>query len=245
MWERVRTLLYRLPLVQQLGIQLLVGLIIGLVCIGLFALLAGKVAEQDLLVRIDTALAIELHSQNTTDTVGLYRALSWMGQTGMWILGVLVGLFFLVRRQWLHLAVWAIAMLGATTFNDVLKDTFARVRPVFPDPFATEPTFGFPSGHAVMSTVGYGLLAYFLWHAVRSPIARILIVFVAVMLIVLTGISRLMLGVHYLSDVLAGFAVGGVWLSVCITAMDTIKRRKRAGDPAAQEPTGMQSSSAR
>ncbi len=239
MLERIRTLLYRLPLVEHLGVQLLVGLIISLACIGAFAAIADEVLEQDTLVQIDTEVANELHGQATPASIQMYRVISWIGMEGLWILGALTALYFLLRRQRLHLAIWITALIGGTLLNNVLKLVFARARPVFADPFVIEQNFSFPSGHAMMSLIGFGLFAYFGWHALRTSIGRIILVFAAAMLILLVGISRMTLGVHYLSDVVAGFAAGGVWLSACITALNTIQRRKRAGDPAAQEQTGI------
>src|SRR5690606_37445814 len=85
-------------------------------------------------------------------------------------------------------------------------------------------SFSFPSAHAMTSLITYGLLAYFLWHTVHNRIIRILIVFAATMLVILIGISRMTLGVHYLSDVLGGFMAGGIWLGVCIAALSILHR---------------------
>ncbi|MBK9749197.1 MAG: phosphatase PAP2 family protein [Chloroflexi bacterium] len=239
MFERIRSLLYRLPLVEHLGIQLLIGLLISLACLGVFAAIADEVREQELLVRIDTEVANELHAQATPSSIQFYRLVSWIGMEGLWITGGGLGLYFLLRRQWLHLAIWIAALIGGTLLNNVLKLIFARARPVFADPFVIERNFSFPSGHAMMSLIGFGLLTYFAWSLLRTSIGRIILVFAALMLILLVGISRMTLGVHYLSDVVAGFAAGGVWLAACLTALNTIQRRKRAGDPAAQEQTGL------
>ena len=74
------------------------------------------------------------------------------------------------------------------------------------------------------SLITYGILAYFLWHEVHNRIVRILIVFAAALLVILVGISRMTLGVHYLSDVLGGFMAGGIWLGICIAAFSILQR---------------------
>ncbi len=239
MFERIRKFLYRLPLVEHLGIQLLIGLLVSFALIGVFAAIAEDVVEQEELVQIDVAFADALHSLATPTSTEMYRILSFIGMEGLWITGVVVALYFLLRKQRLHFAIWLLALVGGTLLNNALKLVFARSRPVFIDPFVVEHNFSFPSGHAMMSLIGFGLFAYFVFQALHSHLARIFVVFTAVMLVMLIGISRMALGVHYFSDVMAGFAAGGVWLAACITAMNTIKRRKQAGDPVAQEKTGI------
>ncbi len=78
----------------------------------------------------------------------------------------------------------------------------------------------------MLSLIAYGMLTYFGVLALQTWRARTAVVFAAVMLVVLIGISRMYIGVHYFSDVVAGFAAGGVWLSALITGMETIRRRK-------------------
>ncbi|MBE2271104.1 MAG: phosphatase PAP2 family protein [Anaerolinea sp.] len=235
MIDALRRLLNRLPLVEHLSIQLVVGLAISLVCLGIFGALADEVGEQETMVEIDVALANALHAEATPLSTDIFILISWIGMPGLWLLGVGVGLLFLLRREFLHLAIWVAALAGGTLLNTLLKLIFARPRPVFVEPLVIEQNFSFPSGHAMQSLIAFGLFAYFLWHSVQNRSARILIVFAAVLLIVLIGISRMTLGVHYLSDVIAGFAAGGLWLAACITALDTLERRRQRGDLQAQQ----------
>jgi membrane-associated phospholipid phosphatase len=238
----LRNFLRRLPLVEYLSVQLVIGILISLLCLWAFYSLADEVVEQENLTAFDLALANELHGAATPDSTTVYRMISYIGLPGLWYVGVAVGVFFLVRKQWLHLGVWIVALIGGGLLNNALKLFFARPRPVFTDPFVIEQNFSFPSGHAMSAFIGYGLLAYFIWKRLSNHrYLRLLIVFLTVLLIVLIGISRMTLGVHYFSDVLAGYAAGGVWLVACITAMNTIYRRKRAGDPAAQKEMDLSS----
>jgi len=110
--------------------------------------------------------------------------------------------------------------------NFLLKAVFARPRPTFSDPLATALYYSFPSGHAMMSLIAYGLLGYFLFNALPERWQRVVVSAGLIVLILLIGFSRIYLGVHYLSDVLAGFAVGGLWLSFCITAMNYLQGRQ-------------------
>ena len=101
--------------------------------------------------------------------------------------------------------------------NLVLKLAFHRPRPDVA--FVEIDTYSFPSGHAMVSTAAYGALAYIAWAYVRSPRRRMLLVIGTTVLVALICFSRLYLGVHYLSDVLAGAAGGVFWLSVSVAIM--------------------------
>jgi membrane-associated phospholipid phosphatase len=90
-----------------------------------------------------------------------------------------------------------------------------------------ETSYSFPSGHATMSLICYGMLAYYAVLTLRTWRAKTAVVFGAALLVLLTDFSRLYLGVHYFSDVVGGFASAGVWLSVLITGSEIIRRRNK------------------
>jgi membrane-associated phospholipid phosphatase len=127
-------------------------------------------------------------------------------------------------RRWLLFGTWVIAAGGSGVFLLLLKAFFARPRPYFEQPLLLETYYSFPSGHAMEAVVLYGTLAYFALLALRTRWTRAGVVFGTSLLVLLIGISRMYLGVHYLSDVMAGFAAGGVWLSTCITVMEFVRR---------------------
>jgi undecaprenyl-diphosphatase len=117
-------------------------------------------------------------------------------------------------------------LAGGEALDQLLKELFARPRPSFVDPLLLETGYSFPSGHAMMSLVTSGMLAYFAVLALQSWRARVAVIFGAALLALLIGFSRIYLGVHYFSDVVAGFAAGAIWLSILITGMEIIRRRK-------------------
>ncbi|WP_395406963.1 phosphatase PAP2 family protein [Pseudoduganella sp. UC29_106] len=102
--------------------------------------------------------------------------------------------------------------------------TSAHVRG-FDEPLLTLATYSFPSGHTVAATLFYGLLACYLVMRGRRwlPVAG------ATLMVLLVACSRMYLGVHYLSDVLAAVAEGVAWLAICVTGMSTWRRRREAG----------------
>jgi undecaprenyl-diphosphatase len=223
----------RLTITQHVSLRLLVGLAICIACLRIFAELVEEVFTEQEFARIDLGLANELHAAATPSAHTFFLVVTTFGFQVVWIVGVTVGLYFLWRRRWLRLIVWLAALAGGEALNFLLKAWFARPRPQFADPLAVALYYSFPSGHAMMSLITYGLLAYFLFIGLPRRWQRVPAVAALILLILLIGFSRLYLGVHYLSDILAGFVVGGLWLSVCITAMNFVlerrERRKRSG----------------
>src|SRR5439155_11355775 len=112
-----------------------------------------------------------------------------------------------------------------------LKNLFERERPLFRDLLIVETTKSFPSGHSMGSFFGYGLIAYFLVLMLPRVWLRVCAVCGLALLVLAIGFSRIYLGAHYCSDVLGGFAVGGVWLATCITAVETLRRRPSKSPP--------------
>jgi membrane-associated phospholipid phosphatase len=115
---------------------------------------------------------------------------------------------------------------GAELLDVILKLIFARPRPSLPDPLLALTSYSFPSGHAMGSMAFYGLLAYLAIQRLSTWRWRVAVVIAMVFLILLIGFSRMYLGVHYLSDVLAGYAAGFAWLVITITGVETIIRRR-------------------
>jgi membrane-associated phospholipid phosphatase len=143
------------------------------------------------------------------------------------LLGMIVTAFLAWGRRWLFLGSWLAAVAGSAVLNQMLKGLFERPRPHFDHPLLIETSYSFPSGHAMESFVVYGMLAYFGVLALRSWEWRVGVVCGAALLVVLIGFSRMYLGVHYFSDVIAGYAAGGVWLSALITGVETIRRSRK------------------
>lgn len=140
--------------------------------------------------------------------------------------------------------------LGAEALNLVLKLSFARARPELEHPFVNLHTYSFPSGHATVSTAVYGALALVLARRTPSWRTRILIAAAAALVVGVIGFSRLYLGAHFLSDVLAGFDAGFTWLMLCTAAWilyrahasraDRPARPARSSRPSATSPRCLQ-----
>jgi membrane-associated phospholipid phosphatase len=229
---QLRWLLRRLTPGQYLGLHLTVGLLAAAGCLWLFGGLAEDLLTGDPIVRFDQALADYLHSLATPPLTTLFLVVTAFGSIEtVVLLGVVVAAVLAWRRRWIFLGSWLAAVAGSAVLNQLLKGLFDRPRPFFEHPLLIETSYSFPSGHAMESFVVYGMLAYFVVLALRTWKARVGVVCGAGLLVVLIGLSRMYLGVHYFSDVLAGYAAGGVWLSSLITGVETIRRSKHETKP--------------
>ena len=164
------------------------------------------------------ALAIHRFSQPWLDVA--MNAITQTGGTGAVVLVIGLALWFYWRGQPRQAAFLFVTFGGAMAFNTFLKLVFARPRPRIFLPLVVETDYGFPSGHAVAAVALYGLLAVLLWrqrHYRWSILAGAWGLAVAV--------SRVYLGVHYPSDVLASLTMGGLWLFVAFTIYDWDQRR--------------------
>lgn len=127
------------------------------------------------------------------------------------------------RHHYSAALLW-VSVIGSGLINSVLKLSFNRARPdVFPWRTQHVGLASFPSGHAMTSIVVYGTLAFLIARLAPTRLLRRLTWGLAVLVIVLVGLSRLYLGVHYPSDVLAGFIIGGAWAIICALGMEAVR----------------------
>lgn len=162
--------------------------------------------------------------------VGVWEALTFLGGSLLIVLGTLLVVALLaMRRVRLAVAV-AVALLFATVATDQVKELIARPRPPGP-PLAPAVGYSFPSGHTLESTATYGLIALVVWRSrLRSAVRRAAIG-VAITLPFLIGLSRIALGVHYPSDVLAGW-LGGVTVVSAVAVLARTPGFDPIGPPA-------------
>jgi membrane protein DedA with SNARE-associated domain/membrane-associated phospholipid phosphatase len=228
---QLRWLLRRLTPGQYLGLHLTVGLLAAAGCLWLFGGVVEDLITGDPLVRFDRALDDYLHSHATPHLTTFFLVVTAFGSTvAMVLLGVVVAALLAWRRLWTLLWTWIAAVAGSALLNWLLKGLFQRPRPHFAHPLVVETSYSFPSGHAMESFVVYGMLAYLAVLWLRSWEARMAAVCGAALVVVLIGFSRMYLGVHYFSDVVAGYAAGGVWLSALMTGAETIRRGGKHGN---------------
>jgi undecaprenyl-diphosphatase len=215
---------------EYLGLHLTVGLALSLAALWLFGGIAEDVIHHDPITQFDVTIANLLHQHATTTTTELAKGITRLGSPviiGAWSLIVVVVL--LTRKEYLTAGGWVAALLGGGLLDGMLKQIFHRPRPTWDVPIITPQGFSFPSGHAMESLVAYGMLAYLVWRALDRTWERVALAGCTLVLILLIGLSRMYLGAHYFSDVVAGYAAGTVWLTACITGLEVVRRRPAPG----------------
>ena len=149
------------------------------------------------------------------------------GPLGMAVLLTIVGIILAIRRRWRWLIYLAVTAGGGALLNEELKRYFARARPVAAEMLRRANGYSFPSGHAMGSAVGLGALAYLAFRAIRSWPAKAAVIAFLYTLVASIALSRVYLGVHWISDVLAGVTVGTVWVTTTTVAYETLRRIRR------------------
>ena len=210
------------------GVRIALGLLVAMVSSFLFARVLSALQNQTALIRADLRVSALVQ---TLRTPALTRAMVFVTDLGRWQ-GIAVGGFALS----LGLALWrrkadivaiVLALLFGTATIVLIKTHVHRARPEPGNAITFESSFSFPSGHTFVATVFYGLATFVLLRAARGP-ARSGIFLGGVVLVLLVGFSRVYLGVHWPSDVLASFAAGSVWLALTITPLTVFDRRPDA-----------------
>ena len=211
---------------EYLGLHLTVGFLISVSALLLFASITRGVVNNKPITAVDLAFHtwIRAHATPLGDQVAI--AVSFLGgPIMMTILALVVAMIAVRRGAWVLLWVWLAAFIGGAVLDWMLKNLVRRPRPIGAERFLHGITFSYPSGHSMGSLIGFAMLAYVLikfWPPARGH--RVIVVIVAVILVLLIGWSRLYLGVHYLSDVIAGFAGGAVWVTACMTGFELATR---------------------
>ena len=216
---------------DYLGLHLTIGLVVTLIGVQIFGKLSDIIIEQESLINFDQLLSTSLHQQASPLEILLFRTITALG--GPYVtttLGIGVALLLFIYRQRLLAIGWIIAVFGGGLVNLLLKAIFQRPRPTFDVPLVTEIGWSFPSGHAMGSLIIYGMLAYLLVIWVDHRWDKLIVV-LAVAVIILIGFSRIYLGAHYFSDVVAGFAAGLVWLAICISGLEIARRHQARPEP--------------
>ena len=142
---------------------------------------------------------------------------------------------FIKKHKWYSIKIPAIA-LSSLGLMFLLKGLFDRQRPSVPLLFSAK-GLSFPSGHALMSVTFYGLLVYIIFKSVRNKPLKWTLIILLIVLILIIGMSRVYLRVHYATDVMAGYCVGFLWLVFTIWLLNKIEKQGRKKfDDAVQQP---------
>jgi undecaprenyl-diphosphatase len=208
----------------------IVPVTLGLAAVALlcFSWLSEELLERGT-ARFDSGVRGLIHEYASPPVTAVFRFVTNLGDWPVILAGTLALLFFFwYRGDRDQVGLLLVTMTGAGILDGVLKLAFHRLRP---DPFfGSKPTtYSFPSGHALISLCFYGLIAGMLSFQLEKRWERVLVWCAAVLIIGLVGISRIYLGVHWPSDVLAGYSAALIWMgAVRALAFRVEARRARA-----------------
>ena len=175
------------------------------------------------LERADAGARDDLHgyAADHGPFVTAMRLLSDVGSAPVYLAMFAVVIGWLLSRRLARLAAFvAVTVLGSSLLNQVVKMAVDRARPVLPDPVAHANGMSFPSGHAQAAMVAYSVLLLVLLPVLRGA-WRSVFVSVAVLIVLAIGFSRVALGVHYVTDVVAGYVLGAAWVAAMTAAFNT------------------------
>ncbi|QBE62339.1 phosphatase PAP2 family protein [Pseudoduganella lutea] len=213
----------------EFGLHLTAGLALLVATVSMFREIAEAVGEQDDIAVFDVQVAqwFNTHAFEPLTTVML-GITHLHGIVGMSVASTLLAAWFWRKEAPYWLLSVLIVAPGGMLINVLLKNTYARPRPMFDEPLLTLATYSFPSGHTAASTLFYGLIACYIIATSPSWRRRVGAALFATVMVLLVAFSRVYLGAHYVSDVIAAMAYSTGWLAVCIAAVSTLRRR-RAG----------------
>jgi undecaprenyl-diphosphatase len=192
----------------------------------LFALIASNIAAGDPLVVADARAALWVNAHATPALTLLMLVVTYAhGTVPLCIYAIFMAAALARRRAWHWAAGVILAVPVGLLINVLLKHAFRRARPVLENPIITLATYSFPSGHTAGATLFYGVLFAYIGSRSRDSRVRAACIASWLLLVMLVAFSRMYLGVHFLSDVLAAVAWSLAWLAMCVIALHTLHVR--------------------
>jgi undecaprenyl-diphosphatase len=212
---------------SYLGLALTAGVLLFVGAAWLFGGVAEDVVDGDPLTIWDDRFARWFHAHQHHAVTSFMQAVSAAHEWVALVIPVVLFLTYLAwRRSWAWAATVMCAIPGGMLLNTALKFVFHRDRPTYSGLAAALHSYSFPSGHVMAATLFWGTLALYIPMLTPAWRWRVLAVLVAGLLVALVALSRMYLGVHYFSDVLAAAAEGVAWLMLCRIAINTYVRNR-------------------
>ena len=211
---------------ETLGLYLTIGFFACALLVALFGILADEVFEVHGENPIDRRITLAVRALHAPGRDVLARTITDLGDVRFLMpaaLATVAALYAKGRR--VSALLFAGSVLGGWLLETVLKISFHRTRPDLWPALVTEKTASFPSGHATMTTVFFGGIVALVFHLTRNRPARAGALFAGAVIVLAVGFTRIYLGAHWLTDVLAGYLVGLLWVVLCATGTEYFARR--------------------
>ncbi|RFU69711.1 PAP2 family protein [Peribacillus saganii] len=211
---------------MNLKSQLAIAFIISLASLLGFGAMALFVSKHTI-VAFDSTIISFVQGFEARTLTAIMKFFTLIGGTIPVVVLTLLSLFFLywVLKHRSELILLIAVMSGANILFVSLKLLFHRARPDL-HRLAEASNYSFPSGHATMAFALYGVLTFILWRHISTGLKRTILITLSVFMILMIGISRIYLGVHYPSDIIAGYFISAFWLSIAIWFYMLYKERR-------------------
>lgn len=208
-------------IIELLVGKILVGIIITVCMLGLFLQLANSVIHNEVIF-FDSSIIHYFYTLRTPLLTQVMMIITLLGN--QWVLGsaIIISIILLAKKNKKEAFMFGYILFAGILLNFLLKNIFIRPRPYL-DPLVFEPTFSFPSGHAMNSLLYFGSVVFFMYRHTKSTKIAIVIGTICCCIVGLIGISRIYLGAHFPSDVLAGYAVAISWLITSLLVEKSIE----------------------
>lgn len=215
------------------GLPLTIFIIVFVLLLATFLGITDSIVNSSSMVKIDNTFTHYLFNLRTPALANFfYVVTSFGGQAVIIFLLLVASLYLFFKKEMAYLYALLLTFIGTEGSVFLIKIFINRDRPGQDLAFYLEKSKSFPSGHSAASMAFYGFVTYYLMHHIVKRNYRTIAVICGTLVIGLIGFSRLYLGVHFLSDVLGGFLVGGLWLVAGITFrerhfyIDSLKKGK-------------------
>lgn len=209
------------------GLPLTLLILAHLVNLALLSELTEGVVGSEGIVVVDNQFTALLYKARSVWLSKFFFFFTQFGsRLSTYIVGGLLTVVALYKRQYVVILAFWLTMAGVGLSVQYGKKYISRARPEAVG-YYSEPNFSFPSGHATTAIAQYGIVAYFMFRLFGVRWKRRLAVWLSVGLILVIGFSRIYLGVHFLSDVIAGFLLGGMWLLLGISLIEIMNYKAK------------------
>jgi undecaprenyl-diphosphatase len=206
--------------------HLTIAFIISVLCIIGFSFISLVISDHKIL-HFDSTVIAAVQGMESPGLTSVMKFFTFIGSAPFVTILSICLLFFLYKvlhhRQELILFMGAI--IGSAALNGLLKHLFHRLRPELHRLISVS-GYSFPSGHAMTAFTVYGVMSFLLWRHIQTRWGRSLLIVFSIIMIVLIGVSRIYLGVHYPSDIIGGYFASGFWLSAAIWFFQFYKEKR-------------------
>ncbi|WP_042463849.1 phosphatase PAP2 family protein [Neobacillus dielmonensis] len=211
---------------MRLRLYLSIAFAISVVCLICFSILSLQISENSLL-SFDSKMISLIQGLETPWLTVIMKFFTFVGSAPIVILLCLICLYILYKllHHYTELILFVSVVLGSALLNQLLKQIFHRARPDL-HRLVEISGYSFPSGHAMNAFTVYGILAFLLWKHQKTKWRRVCLIVVSTAMILLIGMSRIYLGVHYPTDIIGGYLASGVWVTTAILFFQYYKEKR-------------------